>query len=217
MIRSPARSLRAIGLPESEQTGFANESPGADRLDRVLAALATSSTTLVVDNCEHVIESAADVVHRLLVDCPAVRVVATSRASLGVPGENVYPLPPLPNDDALELFVARAHDHAAGAAVETVDTDTLRTLCDRLDRLPLAIELAAARLRWMTVPELIDRLDDRFTLLSAGPRTVEPRQQTLRAVVDWSHDLLDPLEQVVFRRLGVFVGGASADGRRVRR
>ena len=90
---SIARALaRAIGLPESEQTGFANESPGADRLDRVLAALATSSTTLVVDNCEHVIDAAADVVHRLLVDCPAVRVVATSRSSLGVPGENVYPL-----------------------------------------------------------------------------------------------------------------------------
>jgi predicted ATPase/DNA-binding SARP family transcriptional activator len=208
---SIARALaRAIGLPESEQTGFANESPGADRLDRVLAALATSLTTLVIDNCEHVIDAAADVVHRLLVDCPAVRVVATSRASLGVPGENVYPLPPLPNDDALELFIARAHDHAAGAAVDTADTDTLRALCDRLDRLPLAIELAAARLRWMTVPELIDRLDDRFTLLSAGLRTVEPRQQTLRAVVDWSHDLLDPLEQVVFRRLGVFVGGAAA-------
>src|SRR5918995_458682 len=209
---SIARSLvRAIGLPESEQTGFANESPSADRLDRVLTALAASSATLVVDNCEHVIEAAADVVHRVLVDCPRVRVVATSRSSLGVPGENVYPLPPLPNDDAVELFVARAHDHAAGVAVDMVADDELRALCERLDRLPLAIELAAARLRSMTVRELIERLEDRFTLLSAGPRTVEPRQQTLRAVVDWSHDLLDPREQLVFRRLAVFVGGASAD------
>ncbi len=209
---SIARALiRAIGLPESEQTGFANESAGPDRLDRVAGALAMSSATLVVDNCEHVVDTAAEVVHRLLVDCPTITVIATSRSSLAVPGEHVYPLQPLPNDDALDLLVARAHDHAAGAAVEAAKGDELRTLCDRLDRLPLAIELAAARLRWMSVPELIERLDDRFSLLTTGPRTVEPRQQTLRAVVDWSHDLLDPQEQVVFRRLGVFVGGATAE------
>lgn len=209
---SIARALiRTIGLPESEQTGFANEPSGPDRLDRVVGALASSSATLVVDNCEHVVDTVAEVVHRLLVECPSITVIATSRSSLAVPGEHVYPLPPLPNDDALDLLVARARDHAAGAAVEAADPHELRTLCDRLDRLPLAIELAAARLRWMSVRDLIERLDDRFSLLTTGPRTVEPRQQTLRAVVDWSYDLLDPAEQVVFRRLAVFVGGANAE------
>ena len=147
----------------------------------------------------------------MLVECPTVEVIATSRASLAIPGEFVYPLPPLPDHDAVELFVARARDHAAASAVAVVDAGTLRTLCERLDCLPLAIELAAARLRSMSIDELIERLDDRFTLLSAGPRMVDLRQQTLRAVVDWSHDLLDPLEQIVLRRLSVFVGGASPE------
>ena len=201
----------AIGLPESEQTSFVNESACDDPLDRVVAALADATLTLVIDNCEHVIEPAAEIVHRLLVECPAVTVIATSRSTLAVPGELVYPLPPLPSDEAIELFVARARDHAAAGAVEAADPATLSMLVDRLDRLPLAIELAAARLRSMSIDELIDRLDDRFSVLSAGPRTVEPRQQTLRAVVDWSHQLLEPEEQVVFRRLSVFVGGASQE------
>ena len=201
---------RAIGLPDIEQP-----SPGAgaaiDPIDRVVDALVDADLLLVVDNCEHVVADAAAVVHRVLVGCPDVRVLATSREPLAVRGEFAFPLPPLPEADAVELFVERARAHAAGAALDHAAPSRLAQLCRRLDGLPLAIELAAARLRTSSVDDLIDRLDDRFAVLSTGSRSVEPRQQTLRAVVDWSHDLLAAEERAVFRRLSVFVGGASPD------
>jgi predicted ATPase/DNA-binding SARP family transcriptional activator len=199
---------RAIGLPDAEQPVPGAVAP-ADPADRVVDALVSADLLLVVDNCEHVVDDVAALVHRILVGCPLVRVLATSREALGVPGEFVFPLPPLPAGDAVELFVERARAHAAGPALDHTTPARLAELCERLDGLPLAIELAAARLRTTSVDDLIDRLDDRFTVLSNGSRTVEPRQQTLRAVVDWSHDLLAVEERVVFRRLSVFVGGAS--------
>ena len=171
----------------------------------------TPTTILIVDNCEHVIDVIAPIVHRLLVECPNVRVVATSRSSLTIPGEHVYPLAPLPVDEAVELFVARAGDHAATAAVEGMPRDDLIGLCERLDRLPLAIELAAARLRSMTLDELSKRLDDRFGVLTTGPA---PSSLGSRHCEQWSTGAttwLGPAEQVVFRRMAVFVGGASAD------
>lgn len=198
---------RAIGLPDVEQA--APGTVGSDPLDRVVDALSATQALLVVDNCEHVVAEAAAVIHRFLRDCPDLTIVATSREALAVPGEFAYPLPPLPNEDAVELFVERAQARAAGAAVSVAPGERLAELCERLDGLPLAIELAAARLRTASVDELLDRLDDRFGLLANGPRTLEPRQQTLRAVVDWSHDLLEPAERAVFRRLAAFVGGAS--------
>ena len=198
---------RAIGLRENE--GAATVVSSSDPLDRVCEALRTRDILLVLDNCEHLIAESATIAHSVLTNCPGVRVMATSRESLGVPGEHVYPLLPLLTEEATALFVERADDH--GVIVDGRDPE-VASLCERLDGLPLAIELAAARLRTMTLPELSQGLDDRFTLLSIGPRLAERRQQTLRAVVDWSHDLLDPSERVVFRRLAAFTGGATASG-----
>ncbi len=204
---------RAVGLPESDQRVPGTAASRTEGLDRVIDVLGASEAVLVVDNCEHVLEAIAPIVHRLLVECPYLRIVATSREPLGVPGEHLFALPPLPPSESVQLFVERALDH--GATAESVaDRALVHTLCVRLDGLPLAIELAAARLRTMTVADLVEGLDDRFALLSHGSRTVRPRQRTLRAVVDWSHDLLDPVEQVVFRRLAAFVGGCPADGAR---
>ena len=225
VIRTVAR---AIGLPDTDQTSLAGPAEHLDGVVRVRDALVNRSLTLVLDNCEHVIEVAAELADEVLTGCPAVSVIATSRESLGVPGEHVYPLPPLQNEEAVALFVERASDHGIVLGSEfdptlgptldpTLDASVemaIASVCERLDGLPLAIELAAARLRTMSVDELHEGLDDRFALLSSGPRLAAPRQQTLRAVVDWSHDLLDPVERVVFRRLAAFVGGAGADGAR---
>ncbi|MFF7812387.1 BTAD domain-containing putative transcriptional regulator [Streptomyces sp. NPDC007945] len=166
---------------------------------------------LVLDNCEHVIGAAATLTETLLAHCPELRILATSREPLGVPGETVRPVEPLPPAPAHRLFAERARavrptfdrDHARepGAA------DAVAEICRRLDGLPLAIELAAARLRLLTPRQIADRLDDRFRLLTSGARTLLPRQQTLRAVVDWSWDLLDPAERTLLRRVSVFTGG----------
>lgn len=199
---------RGIGLPDVDQATFVPGSPSGAPLDRVVDALAATDTLVVVDNCEHVVAAVAAMVHRILSECAGVRIVATSREPLGVPGELVYALPPMPHSDAVVLFLQRAGEHGvSGLAAD----DRVTSLCERLDGLPLAIELAAARLRSMTLDELVEHIDDRFTLLSNGARTLQPRQQTLRSVVDWSHDLLDADERAVFRRMSAFVGGASRE------
>ncbi|MFF8833795.1 ATP-binding protein [Streptomyces sp. NPDC015130] len=170
--------------------------------------LARRPLLLVLDNCEHVIGAAAALAETLLTRCPQLRILATSREPLGVPGESVRPVEPLPPDPAHRLFAERARavrpsfDPAADADAGTVDE-----ICRRLDGLPLAIELAAARLRLLTPRQIADRLDDRFRLLTSGSRTVLPRQQTLRAVVDWSWDLLEPAERTLLRQVSVFAGG----------
>ncbi|MCB8908503.1 AfsR family transcriptional regulator, partial [Streptomyces sp. CB02980] len=134
--------------------------------------------------------------------------LATSREPLGVPGEMVRPLGPLPVGMALRLLGERGAAARAGFVVAE-DRGAAEEVCRRLDGLPLAIELAAARLRLLSVRQIAERLDDRFRLLTSGARTVLPRQQTLRAVVDWSWDLLEEPERVVLRRLAVFTGGAD--------
>ncbi|MFE6066980.1 BTAD domain-containing putative transcriptional regulator [Streptomyces sp. NPDC056525] len=163
---------------------------------------------LVLDNCEHVIAAAAELTHVLLTRCPDLRILATSREPLGVPGEMVRPLGPLPVGMALRLLGERGAAARAGFVVAE-DRGAAEEVCRRLDGLPLAIELAAARLRLLSVRQIAERLDDRFRLLTSGARTVLPRQQTLRAVVDWSWDLLEEPERVVLRRLAVFTGGAD--------
>jgi predicted ATPase/DNA-binding SARP family transcriptional activator len=180
----------------------------ATTFERLVDAIAGQRLLLVLDNCEHVVDAAAKLVHRLLEACDGLTVLATSREALSVPGERVVVLPPLAERAAVELFAQRARAAAPGASFDD-DGDVIAEICQRLDGLPLAIELAAARVRSMAPAEVLDRLDDRFTLLSAGVRTLEPRQQTLRAVVDWSHDLLDEAERAVFRRLAAFSGGAT--------
>ncbi|MEV4936869.1 AfsR/SARP family transcriptional regulator [Streptomyces zaomyceticus] len=178
-----------------------------DPTTQLVEHLARRPFLLVLDNCEHVIDAAATLAETLLTDCPELRILATSREPLGVPGESVRPLEPLPPDPAHRLFAERARavrpdvdlTRDGGAAVDEI--------CRRLDGLPLAIELAAARLRLLTPRQIADRLDDRFRLLTSGSRTVLPRQQTLRAVVDWSWDLLEPDERTLLRQVSVFAGG----------
>ena len=162
---------------------------------------------IVLDNCEHVIAAAAEVAEDLLQRCPHLRLLATSREGLRVGGETIWPVPPLAPDDAVGLFRARAE--SAGAAPPLGDADVIGDICDRLDGLPLAIELAAARTRAIPISQIASRLQDRFRLLTGGSRTALPRQQTLRAVVDWSYELLFDDEQRVFEALSVFPGGCD--------
>ncbi|MFF2963555.1 BTAD domain-containing putative transcriptional regulator [Streptomyces sp. NPDC057963] len=165
---------------------------------------------LILDNCEHVIGAAAALAETLLTHCPELRILATSREPLGVPGESIRPVGPLPADPAHRLFAERAravHPDFDPEQEAAHDPDAVAEICRRLDGQPLAIELAAARLRLLTPRQIADRLDDRFRLLTGGARTVLPRQQTLRAVVDWSWDLLDEGERTVLRQVSVFAGG----------
>ncbi len=169
--------------------------------------LARRPLLLVLDNCEHVIDAAAALAETLLTHCPQLRVLATSREPLGVPGESVRPVEPLPPDPAHRLFAERARTVRPSFDLARDGGEAVDEICRRLDGLPLAIELAAARLRLLTPRQIADRLDDRFLLLTSGSRTVLPRQQTLRAVVDWSWDLLDPAERTLLRQVSVFAGG----------
>ncbi|MEV4425995.1 BTAD domain-containing putative transcriptional regulator [Streptomyces sp. NPDC049602] len=169
--------------------------------------LASRPLLLVLDNCEHVIDAAAALAETLLTHCPQLRILATSREPLGVPGESVRPVEPLPPDPAHRLFAERARTVRPSFDLARDGGEAVDEICRRLDGLPLAIELAAARLRLLTPRQIADRLDDRFLLLTSGSRTVLPRQQTLRAVVDWSWDLLDPAERTLLRQVSVFAGG----------
>ncbi|MER5206619.1 BTAD domain-containing putative transcriptional regulator [Streptomyces sp. NPDC002825] len=177
---------------------------GAARLE---AALAGRPVVLIVDNCEHVVVETAVLVRRLLAALPALRVLTTSREALGITGESLLPLGALAPEAAEELFVRRA------AAVRPGFTGHARVaeLCSGLDGLPLAVELAAARLRTLSVEELADGLGERFELLSRGDRTAPERHRTLRAVVEWSWSLLEPGERELAARLSVFRGGATAE------
>lgn len=185
--------------------------PNQDLLDVVCDAVAASPCLIVLDNCEHVLDSVAVVAERLLQASADVRVLVTSREPLGLPGERVVPVGPLTIDgqdeSAPALFLARASD--AGAALSDGDSVTVKAVCRRLDGMPLAIELAAARCATLGVDGVMDALDDRFRLLS-GARGGDERHRSLRAVLDWSHGLLALDEQVVFRRLSVFHGAFRA-------
>ncbi len=151
----------------------------------------------------------ARVVDHLLARCAGLRILATSRESLAVAGELSWPLLPLALDDASELFMARVRAITPGLQADEASVATVRMICARLDGLPLAIELAAARMRAFTPADVLARLDDRFRLLTGGSRTAVPRQQTLRAVVDWSYDLLFDQERRVFERMSVFAGDCA--------
>ncbi|MCX5074262.1 winged helix-turn-helix domain-containing protein [Streptomyces sp. NBC_00513] len=203
----PGAVLSALGLRENGLVAR-EKSPAEDPTTLLIDHCAHRGLLLVLDNCEHVIGAAAELADRLLAHCPGIRVLATSREPLGVPGEVLRPVEPLPPDPAHRLFADRA---AAAQPGFTPDDDpaAVAEICARLDGLPLAIELAAARLRLLTPRQIADRLDDRFRLLTGGSRTLLPRQQTLRAVVDWSWDLLTEPERAVLRRLAVFTGGCD--------
>ncbi|MFF1415914.1 BTAD domain-containing putative transcriptional regulator [Streptomyces sp. NPDC058289] len=183
---------------------------GDHPLDRLAEHCARRRMLLILDNCEHVVDAAARLAEEVLARCPGVQILATSREPLGVPGETLRPVEPLPDPVALRLLDDRGAAARAGFSVDD-DPAAAVEICRRLDGMPLAIELAAARLRLLTPRQIADRLDDRFRLLTGGSRTHLPRQQTLRAVVDWSWDLLDEPERAVLRRLSVFAGGCDLD------
>ncbi|NLU71765.1 AfsR/SARP family transcriptional regulator [Streptomyces sp. HNM0575] len=218
-VRDPAHLaetvLTALGGRETVIHGSTAEGlraatdPGAlDPLAQLAERCATRRMLLVLDNCEHLIEAAAELAETLLLECPHVTVLATSREPLGVPGESVRPVEPLSGPMALRLLAERGASARPGFRTGD-DPEACAEICRRLDGLPLAIELAAARLRALSPRQVADRLDDRFRLLTSGSRTVLPRQQTLRAVVDWSWELLDEAERAVLRRLSVCSGGCE--------
>ncbi|MET9516559.1 BTAD domain-containing putative transcriptional regulator [Streptomyces sp. NPDC002994] len=210
----PEAVLVALGARETVLRGAgAEELRAADRhgddpLVRLVEHCARRQMLLLLDNCEHVVDAAAHLAEELLARCPGVTVLATSREPLGVPGEVVRPVEPLPDPMALRLLAERGAAARPGFRVDD-DPAAAAEICRRLDGLPLAIELAAARLRMLTPRQIADRLDDRFRLLTGGSRTVLPRQQTLRAVVDWSWDLLDENERAALSALSVFAGGCD--------
>ncbi|WP_185792233.1 BTAD domain-containing putative transcriptional regulator [Actinoallomurus bryophytorum] len=217
----PQAVLVAIGIPETVRILEAREI--AQPMDRLVDALVAKRLILVLDNCEHLIDAVARLADRLLSAAPGVRILTTSREPVGITGESLCSVPALglpPEDadaesaqafDAVRLFADRAAAVRPGFALDADTVEPVVRICRALDGTPLAIELAAARLRALTPTQVADRLDDRFRLLNVGSRTALPRHQTLRAVVDWSWELLDAAERRVLRRLSVFRGGATPD------
>jgi non-specific serine/threonine protein kinase len=211
-ILVPQTVARVLGLQEQ---------PGRTPLEMLTSYLKHRRLLLVVDNCEHLVGACADLAATLLRSCPQLRLLATSREALEVAGEALYRAPSLsmpdlaqlPSPDrltqyeAVQLFLERAQARRADFTLTARNAQAVAQVCVRLDGMPLAIELAAARIGVLPVESIAARLDDRFRLLTGGPRTTLPRQQTLRATLDWSHDLLSRPEQALLRRLAVFAGG----------
>jgi non-specific serine/threonine protein kinase len=197
------------------------EEPNHPILATLIDHLKGKHLLLVLDNCEHLVGACADLASALLRACPGLRILATSREGLGVTGEQQYRVPSLSVPDlkhvpppqlvggyeAVRLFVARAQARRCDFVLAEANAQVVAAICARLDGIPLAIELAAVRVSSLPVEAIAERLDQRFRLLTGGPRDALPRQQTLRAALDWSHDLLTAPEQVLLRRLSVFAGG----------
>ncbi|MFE5506432.1 BTAD domain-containing putative transcriptional regulator [Amycolatopsis japonica] len=212
-------TLAALGLRDA----LLGDSSNAEPAERVVAAIRDREVLLILDNCEHVIEAAAAFAHRVLGECRRLRILATSREPLGITGETLWHVVPLAVPDrhaapgeieaspAVRLLRDRASAVRKDFVADKSTLDTMARVCRILDGMPLAIELAAARLRTMSVEQLANRLDDRFRLLTGGSRTALPRHRTLRAMVDWSWELLSDAERTVLCRLSVFSGGASLE------
>ena len=217
----------ALGVTEHTRMLVDEASPpssGALR-DRVLDHLRARDLLLLFDNCEHLIAPAAHLIEDILRLCPEVRVLATSRETLGIDPEIAWKVPsmslPDPGDrpsleqlsqyEACKLFVERARQRRADLDIGPEHAQAIALICRRLDGIPLAIELAAARVKLLTPVQIAERLDERFRLLVGGSRTAMERQQTLRAALDWSYDLLSEPERALFRRLGVFAGGSTLE------
>jgi predicted ATPase/class 3 adenylate cyclase len=206
----PSAAAQALGI---------REEPGKTVTQTLCAHLREHKLLIVLDNCEHLVSACADLVDKLLQAAPELRVLATSREALHIRGEQTYPVLPLAVPDrkgdvetllrseAVQLFVERARLQKPAFSVSGRDAPAIAELCARLDGIPLAIELAAARCRSLSVSEINARLNDRFKLLTGGSRVALERQQTLRALVSWSYDLLQENEQIVLDRLSVFAGG----------
>ena len=204
----PRRVAAALGI---------REEPDRPVAETLIDALKPRRLLLILDTCEHVVDACAVLVQQLLAGCPGLRLIATSREPLRVRGETVWRVPPLAVPDglvpanlerheAIQLFVERAAAARPGFALVAGNSGAVASLCRTLDGMPLAIELAAARVRALSIEQIAGRLVDRFRLLASGDRTAPPRQQTLRAAVDWSYELLTEPEQILLRRLSVFAG-----------
>ena len=197
------------------------EEPGKPITQTLTAHLKHKRLLLLLDNCEHLLDACAKLADALLRQCPGVKILATSREALGITGEQTYRVPSLSLPDrkaaqtpqslsayeSVQLFIDRALLVRADFQVTIHNAPALASLCRHLDGIPLAIELAAARVRSLSVEEIDGKLDQRFRLLTGGSRTALPRQQTLRALIDWSYDLLGDPEQLLLQRLSVFAGG----------
>ena len=198
-----------------------HQETGRSLLEILTNYLRGKKVLLILDNCEHVVEASAQLAEALLQACPTLRILVSSREALGIPGEATYRVPSLSLPDtrrvqsaetltqceAARLFMDRAKTTLPTFAITNENAHAVGQVCARLDGIPLAIELAAARVRILKVEQIAERLDDRFRLLTGGSRTALPRQQTLRAMIDWSHDLLPEPERALLRRLSVFAGG----------
>ena len=218
----------AFVVPALASAAGIMHAPGQPILDTVIEYFRGRRAMLVLDNCEHLLEVVAQSVDSMLRSCSSLRIVATSREALAVDGEAVFPVPSLavpdpgsvapedlPNYDAVRLFVERATAAVPSFRMTERSAPAIVQICRRLDGVPLAIELAAARVRALPVEQIAARLDDRFRLLTGSSRITVPRHQTLRQTIDWSHDLLADDEKAVFRRLAAFVGGCSLEAAEV--
>lgn len=197
------------------------DEPGRPLMSTLLDWLRDKESLLILDNCEHLIDACAKFADQVLHASPTMRILATSREALGIAGESIYRVPtlPAPNPeekirieqleqyDAVRLFIDRVVQALSTFRVTNANAPAVAQICYRLDGIPLAIELAAARVKALSVEKIAERLDDRFRLLTGGSRTAMPRQQTLRAMIDWSHSLLSEPERILFQRLSVFAGG----------
>ncbi|MGO9036213.1 helix-turn-helix transcriptional regulator [Mycobacterium sp.] len=199
----PIAAARAFGLPDQ---------PGRSTMDSLPRFVRDRQMLVVLDNCEHLLDASAELIVALLGAAPGLTMLATSREAIGVAGEVSWRVPSLSLDgEALELFADRARHARPDFTLTDDNAATVGEICARLDGLPLAIELAAARVRALSLSEILDSLHDRFRLLTGGARNAVRRQQTLRASVDWSHALLTEPERVLFRRLAAFLGGFDLD------
>ncbi|MEW2246798.1 LuxR C-terminal-related transcriptional regulator [Streptomyces sp. NPDC006975] len=193
----PATLAGVLELPEQS---------GMSPLDAVVEHLRGRRMLVVLDTCEHLVDACATLCDILLREVPGLSVLATSRQPLDVPGEHCLALAPLPREDAVDLFLQRAAAVTAGQGVTDADRERTLALVDRLDGIPLALELAAVRLRALPLADLVARLDRRFEVLTGGRRTALTRHQTLRTAIDWSHELCTPRERLLWARLSVFAG-----------
>ena len=215
---SPLREA-ALVAAEAARVLDVPEEPGRPLLHALCSHLKNKRVLLILDNCEHLIKPAADMAHAIVKAAPHVRMISSSREALHVPGERAYPILPLPVPElkasvqalqrsaAVQLFVQRAQAHKPAFELNEREAPAVAELVARLEGIPLALELAAARVRSLSVADINKRLGDRYKILTGGSRVLQERQQTLRALVDWSHELLNENEQLMLRRLAVFVGG----------
>lgn len=209
----------ALVVSEAARVLDVPEEPGRSPLHALCSHLKQRRVLLILDNCEHLIKPAADMAHAIVKAAPHVRMIASSREALHVPGEKAYPILPLQVPDrtaslevlsrsaAVQLFVERAQAHKPAFELNEREAPAVAELVARLEGIPLALELAAARVRSLSVADINKRLNDRYKILTGGSRVLQERQQTLRALVDWSYELLNESEQLMLRRLAVFVGG----------